>query len=315
MLDQRFSPITLATSKLWPGEMPDWIQELWGELRHRLLTENEGWEVWTRWYDARLSGEFSQGQVELRWAALSDDAWEHELGTVNKALQALAEPRGETSVELDISASEPTDTQANQPGRLQGVQAVGLAGTIVARVGMTATAEVIPNPAVEAVVSRIKSDPQHFEAIARFAAQSIGRELKNLATKIPNEPAALAGYEVVRAVLQGLQTGFEDLANTVHESTEVADPAEQADLLRKAVQAAHSMTEGFVGWLHDNGNKAGRVIAELGLAGIISGTLSYFVGIPPLVSFSVTVAALHGKSVWEAIALFAPEGKEGKKED
>ncbi|WP_316214434.1 MULTISPECIES: hypothetical protein [unclassified Bradyrhizobium] len=312
LLDQRFSPVTLANSKLWARETPDWVQELWGELKARLLTENEGWEVWTRWYDARLSGEFSPDQIELRWAAISDDVWEQALGAVNGFLQAVAENREEIS---ELDASEPTHTRTTQPGRLQGVQAVARAGTIVSQVGMTATAEVIPNPAVEAVVSRIKSDPQQFEAIARFAARSIESELKQLATRIPNEPAALAGYEEVRTVLQRLQAGFEDLAVAVHDSTEVADPVEQTNLLRKAVRAAHSMSEGFVGWLHDNGNKAGRVIAELGLAGIISGTLSYFVGVPPLVSFSATVAALHGKSVWDAIALFAPQGKGDKKGD
>ncbi|WP_407116806.1 hypothetical protein [Bradyrhizobium sp. LMG 9283] len=312
LLDERFSPVTLANSKLWPGEPPDWQQELWEELKHRLLAENEGWEVWTLWYEARLSGEHSSDQIELRWAALPDDAWEHELGTVNRALEALTVTHEDTS---ELDSLERTDTQPNQPGRLQGVEAVGQVGTIVGQVSITATAEVIPDPAIEAVVSRIKSDPQTFEDIARFAARSIETELKELATKIPNEPAALAGYEEVRAVLQRLQTGFEELAVAVHDSTELADPVEQTSLLRRAVRVARSMSEGFVGWLDDNGSKAGRVIAELGLAGVIAGTLSYFVGIPPLVSFSVTAAALKGKSIWDAIVLFAPQKKGGDKGD
>jgi hypothetical protein len=187
LLDQRFSPVTLANSKLWPGQVPDWIQELWGELKQRLSTENEGWEVWTRWYDARLAGEFSSDQVELRWAAISEDAWERELATVNRALQALAITAEHPP---EQGTSEPMGAQPGRPGKLQGVQAVGQAGTILGQVSMAATAEVIPNPAVEAVVSRIKSDPQQFEDVARFAARSIERELKELATRIPNESRA-----------------------------------------------------------------------------------------------------------------------------
>ena len=52
------------------------------------------------------------------------------------------------------------------------------------------------------------------------------------------------------------------------------------------------------------------MIAELGLAGIIAGTLSYFVGVPPMISFPVTVAAISGKGIWEAIVLFAPGRKD-----
>jgi hypothetical protein len=313
LLDQGFSPEALAGLKLW-RETPDWARELWDELKGNLWAENEGWEVWTHWYDARLSGELSPRQIELRWTAIPNDEWEEHVGSVNRRLLELAEMGGsETSHEAGIS--EPTDSQTSQSGTLHSVQAVGRAGTILGQVSVSATAEVIPNPAVEAVVSRIKSDPRQFESIARYAARSIEQELKHLASKIPNEPAALAGYEEVRAVLQRLQSGFEDLAGAVHDSIETSDPIDQTNLLRKAVRAAHSMSEGFVGWLDENGTKAGRVIAELGLAGIISGTLSYFVGIPPLVSFSVTVAALNGKSVWEAIALFAPKAKGGKKGD
>lgn len=314
LLDQKFSPVMLAGSKLWPGETPDWAQQLWSELKHELLSENEGWDVWTQWYDARLSGELSSDQIELRWAAIPDDVWEHELGSVNRALQAIAVTHEDTS-EPDVLFA-PAVRQTIQLGGLQKVvQAVGQAGTIISQSGVTATAEVISNPVIEAVVARIKSDPRQFEEIARFAARSIDTELKQLATKIPNEPDAHAGYAEVRAVLQRLQAGFEKLAAAVHESTEVADPVEQSTLLRSAVQAAQAMTEGFVGWLNENGNTAGRVIAQLGLAGVISGTLSYFVGIPPVLSFSVTAAALSGNSIWDAIVLLASQKKGGAKGD
>jgi hypothetical protein len=173
-----------------------------------------------------------------------------------------------------------------------------------------ATAEVVPQVDIEAVVSRIANSPQLYESLARYAAQSIKHELQSLDAKIPNEPEALEGYKIVRAVLERQQTGFEALAHSVHEAATLTDPTEKTALLTDAVQAAQSMCRGFVEWLKENGNKAGRVIAELGLAGIIAGTLSYFIGVPPMISFPVTVATLSGKSVWEAIVLFAPGRKD-----
>jgi hypothetical protein len=330
LLSQRFSPVTIATSQLWPNRVPEWAQENWDDLKNQLLSENEGWEVWSQWYEARLSGALSSNPIEVALTTVPDEIWDQEPRAVNRYIRELLE-----------EASDATDGRDSFPevqtAGFQGVQGVGQAGTIgafsedfdreafasdvsespflggisIGQFDITATAEVIPNPAIEVVVSRIRSDPRAFEDAARFAARTIERELNVLATKIPNEPGALDGYEKVRAVLEGLQTGFEALASSVHEAAEVTDTIEQTSLLRKTVGAARSMSEGFVDWLNENGNKAGRVIAELGLAGIISGTLSYYVGVPPLISFPVTLAAMEGKSIWEAIVLFAPGSKKG----
>jgi len=171
--------------------------------------------------------------------------------------------------------------------------------------GISATAEVTPNPVVEAVALQIKSDPQAYEGLARHAARTIERELETLAAKIPNEPGALEGYREVRAILQRLKIGFEELADSVGLAKDVPDEAERTDLFRKVVIAARVISEGFVDWFVEHGDRAGRVIAELGLAGIITGALSVYAGVPPAMSFPVTVAAMSGKSIWEAIKLFA----------
>jgi hypothetical protein len=156
---------------------------------------------------------------------------------------------------------------------------------------------------VEAVAARIASNLQLFE---HYAASAIRKELEQLEARIPNEPGALEGYERVRDMLRSLEVGFVSLAEIVHESKELEGPSEKVNLLTKAVHAAERMSNGFVSWLNENGNKAGRVMAELGLSGIIAGTLSYYVGVPPMISFPITIAALNGKSVWDAIVLFAP---------
>jgi uncharacterized protein YjbI with pentapeptide repeats len=222
--------------------------------------------------------------------------------------------------------------EPSSAGQLRGVQATGVAGTITPQVTrappfegfdegafdpeafdtQASEAGAVPQAAaVEAIALRIATEPQIFESLARYAARSIKNELEALDAKIPNEPGALEGYKTVRAVLAGLQTGFESLADTVHASITLTNSTERVAFLRKAAQAAQSMCVGFVDWMNEHGNKAGRVIAELGLAGTIAGTLSYFVGVPPMISFPITVAALSGKSIWEAIVLFAP-GTKGK---
>jgi hypothetical protein len=314
LLRERYSSVTIATSQLWPSRPPDWVLESWGELKHSLIAENEGWDVWTLWYEARLSGEIIQQPLEIARVLIPDELWHQEPRALNTRIQELID-------ENEVSS---------RPPRLQGVQGEGVAGTIMplaanspdpvqlegrasVAVGFSATAEVIPNPTIEAVVSQIKSSPQVFEEAARFAARSIEQELENLAAKIPNEPGALEGYHEVRAALRRLQSGFEGLASSVREATEVGDVVQQTALLRKVVRAAREISEGFVDWFVENGNRAGRVIAELGLVGVISGTLSYFAGVPPFLAFPVTVAAMSGQSIWDAIKAFAPnKDKTGK---
>ncbi len=319
LLRERYSPVTIATSQLWPNRPPDWVRDSWEELKQALIAENEGWHVWSLWYEARLFGDVIREQLEVARALIPDELWHQEPRVLNTRIQEL----------LDEDEVPPS-----QSG-IQGVQGVGVAGTIrplvtssadavqlearagiaLGSIGISATAEVIPNPAIEAVALQIQSNPQVFEDAARFAARTIERELETLATRIPNEPGALEGYREVRAALQRLQTRFEDLAQSVGEAREVADTAEQTDLFRKVVYTARAICEGFVDWFEEHGNRAGRVLAELGLAGVISGTLSYFAGVPPVMSFPVTVAAMSGQSIWEAIKAFAPNKDKTDKGD
>ncbi|WP_459591286.1 hypothetical protein [Bradyrhizobium diazoefficiens] len=307
LLRERFSPVTMATSQLWRNRPPEWAIDRWEELKRTLIAANEGWHVWSLWYENRLFGHVIQDQLEVSRALIDDELWHQEPRIANTRIQELL------------------DKNQNQPG-LQGVGGTGVAGEIrpqassppnmvplearatisLGAIGVSATAEVVDDPAIEAVARQIKGAPQVFEQAARFAARSIERELETLAAKIPNEPEAIEGYREVRAVLQRLQKGFEGLAASVEEAREVTDEAQQTVLLKKVARTALAMCNGFVDWFDENGNRAGRVIAELGLAGVISGTLSYFAGIPPMLSFPVTVAAMSGQSIWEAIKAFAP---------
>jgi uncharacterized protein YjbI with pentapeptide repeats len=164
----------------------------------------------------------------------------------------------------------------------------------------------------ESIAQRIVANPNLYASLATYAASSIGQELEQLRAKIPNEPAALEGYERIRDTLERLKSQFDSLAETVDQVTATAGPSEKLGLAKTAVRAAEHIGMGFVNWLDENGPQAGRVIAELGLAGAIAGTLTYFTGVSPTIAFSVSVAALSGKSLWDAIAMFAPNRKDDK---
>ncbi len=76
LLGQRFSPVTIANSQLWPSRVPDWVNENWDELKSALLASNEDWEVWTEWYDERLMGTLANGSSEITRATIAKEIWE-----------------------------------------------------------------------------------------------------------------------------------------------------------------------------------------------------------------------------------------------
>jgi len=70
--------IELAHQPLWPnGDTPVWATNDWGVTKTALLVAGEDWEVWTRWYEARLAGEGSiNEQLELaRVTQITDEEW------------------------------------------------------------------------------------------------------------------------------------------------------------------------------------------------------------------------------------------------
>jgi len=64
-LARGFSSVTLANSQLWPGRLPDLMRWRWDQLKTALLGASEDWEVWTDWYEERLSGELTDQTAEL----------------------------------------------------------------------------------------------------------------------------------------------------------------------------------------------------------------------------------------------------------
>ena len=64
--DAAFDPHFLARAPLWSGHTPEWVKAASTDLREHLLAVDEGWEVWTNWYDARLRGDPVDIELETR---------------------------------------------------------------------------------------------------------------------------------------------------------------------------------------------------------------------------------------------------------
>ena len=107
--------VPLTEHPLWPESTPNWIAEDWQSMEHRLLArEGEHWEVWTKWYDARLDPArripcYSPPNLELEKARilLPEDLWKQGPVAVNARIKELIEQH-------DCSApSSPPDRQGD----------------------------------------------------------------------------------------------------------------------------------------------------------------------------------------------------------
>ncbi|HET7410584.1 MAG TPA: hypothetical protein VFJ13_10320, partial [Paracoccaceae bacterium] len=123
----------LSATLLWPNEAagdapgaaarnstPDWAARAWNTLKADLLAANEGWEVWTDWYDDRLEGRFGPQALELARATIPDEDWEKGPAHVNAIIRRQIEehtpkpspspaPRAgpETLAEIDAAFNGP----------------------------------------------------------------------------------------------------------------------------------------------------------------------------------------------------------------
>jgi hypothetical protein len=122
LLQERFSPVTLANSKLWPGRIPNWVSDDWGELRATLLGQNQDWEVWTGWYDERLAGDLANQNIQIARVTIENAIWQQSPTVVNAHIKELITEReifqhateDEPDELPDVDAIPPQTTAASQ---------------------------------------------------------------------------------------------------------------------------------------------------------------------------------------------------------
>jgi hypothetical protein len=139
------------------------------------------------------------------------------------------------------------------------------------------------------------------------AASQISSALAELDAQKPNEASALIGYANISRVLTSLKANFEDIAADVDGAISTTLAEARATRLRRAADVALKSWDQVIDWVDNNTDNVALVIAQMGLAGTIAGALSYFVGVPPHISFPAAIAGLNGESVWDAIKMFAPK--------
>jgi hypothetical protein len=98
-IEQGVSADVLANSKLWPEGMPEWAQYAWVELKGKMLESNQGWEVWTSWYESRLLGERPNQALEIAHATIPDEIWEQDPQTVNAYINRLVATHNQSDVD------------------------------------------------------------------------------------------------------------------------------------------------------------------------------------------------------------------------
>jgi hypothetical protein len=100
VLDTGYNPLTLATSQLWPGRIPDWVIKYWERMKGPLLAASEDWIVWTDWYEERLKGRESSPALDLDRASIPDETWAEGPAVVNNLIRQMHEKRGTRRYEL-----------------------------------------------------------------------------------------------------------------------------------------------------------------------------------------------------------------------
>lgn len=83
------APESLARSLLWPDGSSEWLQTAWDALKSHLLAADEGWEVWTDWYEARLRGDPFDPDLERARVLIDEAIWQQGPKAVNAEIARL----------------------------------------------------------------------------------------------------------------------------------------------------------------------------------------------------------------------------------
>jgi hypothetical protein len=78
-----------APRPLWPDQIPRGELAAWTDAREALLATDEGWEVWTDWYEARLRGVPCDLALEEARVLIPDEIWDQGPRAVNAEIRRL----------------------------------------------------------------------------------------------------------------------------------------------------------------------------------------------------------------------------------
>ncbi len=80
----------LIRQALWPkDEGPDWVTLHWRKLEDFLIDQNQDWQVWIDWYEARLHGRSLNLELEKAIADFEPEFWKNGPSIVNARIMEL----------------------------------------------------------------------------------------------------------------------------------------------------------------------------------------------------------------------------------
>ncbi len=119
------APAQVAFQALWSEDIPEDIAEHWNALKKHLLDADEGWQVWTEWYDARLAGgwthpkldEKTNSEIETARVLIDKKLWQQGPVAVNAEIRRIIndpEHRRDLLEKFSVQL-EPSETDREKP--------------------------------------------------------------------------------------------------------------------------------------------------------------------------------------------------------
>jgi hypothetical protein len=94
----------LAGIPLWSGGAPNWLRDAWRNSKSNMLAALQGWEVWTDWYEARLTGDAADPPneaLEIARVAIPDEIWKQGPAVVNAEIKRLIDEHKKGELVVD----------------------------------------------------------------------------------------------------------------------------------------------------------------------------------------------------------------------
>ena len=94
MIDSGGSAAELAGEPLWPDGAPGAVTDAWRTLKSATPRRNEGWEVLSEWYEARIDADAAHPPIEaleIARSTIPDEMWRRGPRVVNAEIKRLTD--------------------------------------------------------------------------------------------------------------------------------------------------------------------------------------------------------------------------------
>ena len=251
-IDSGRSGAELAGMPLWPNGAPGWASDAWRTLKSALLAADQGWEVWTDWYEARLAGDAvypPNDALEVARVTIPEEIWKQGPAVVNAEIKRLTDkfdpPRDQPTERLGdraVAFSNRKDVQRwldkIEPAQRRREAAVALAARAALRVLPLAGNKLTYSASARSTTTRALVSPA--VVLPTFGAAALAWT----AGRYPSSASALrSNYAPVAARRAEDAIGASGPTSSSHAVTAAAfaaDTVHVVDVLGNTVQALDS---------------------------------------------------------------------------